>query len=526
MGPSLYDQTVGRCWDPPLPDADTADAAMPELIARGPSSSASTGAPAEPTHPSRALPLPGDLGVPTMLVPAEVDYLHYLAASCRGEGRIVELGCCLGGSTAALHAGALAGRRGAARGHAPLLPIITHDAFVAPTHAAGTKAGGFAAMGIRPGENFLPRYAELHSLRLKDLTVRPGFIPDDADAAACRTLYPEQDPVELLFVDVAKTWGVHLTVLRAFASHLVPGGHLVQQDFKDPYVPWIPLHMWQLRSVFEPVHNIHAGATVTFRCRGNPEPALAGLWRAADLADPARREAAWHEAESYWAAALSPEAALITLWHRAWHELHANNPARAAFWLAEFVRRFTPERAAPGPARLAGRWRMVLDGVLLRAEHGLPDTDERRHFIAEVNRLRSTPLAGEFWWRSIAPADAPAHLRSLAESLRRAGHRRIALFGAGRHTARLLREGWPAGLLEVDCVLDDAPAAAEIAGVPVVSPASLAHAPRRFTAVLPSSDAYEPIILRRAQAVFAGAAVEVVPMYFLDDPRTREVSAA
>jgi ubiquinone/menaquinone biosynthesis C-methylase UbiE len=93
------------------------------------------------------------------------------------------------------------------------------------------------------------------------------------------------------------------------------------------------------------------------------------------------------------------------------------------------------------------------------------------------------------------------------------GWRRIALYGAGRHTPPIIRQPWKDRDVQVVAVLDDYPRTTSIRGVPVMTPDQLT-AP--IDAVVISSDAHEPAIYERAAAFFGPRNVSVVRIY--DDP--------
>ena len=99
----------------------------------------------EPIQPSQAMIYSLSVPIPTMLVARELNYLYWLASTLKGTGEIVELGCFLGGSTAALVAGVR---------HNPRVDskILTYDAFEIPT----TNSPGFdeclKSYGLEPGD--------------------------------------------------------------------------------------------------------------------------------------------------------------------------------------------------------------------------------------------------------------------------------------------------------------------------------------------------------------------------------------
>ena len=106
------------------------------------------------TQPSLATPFEPPASIPTMLTPRELNYLRWLASSLPGEGRIVELGCFLGGSTAAL----LDGRRA----NAGLSdPVLTYDAFNIEGKVTPDLGAWLESCGVTPGRSFRPRFDAL-----------------------------------------------------------------------------------------------------------------------------------------------------------------------------------------------------------------------------------------------------------------------------------------------------------------------------------------------------------------------------
>lgn len=119
--------------------------------------------------------------------------------------------------------------------------------------------------------------------------------------------------------------------------------------------------------------------------------------------------------------------------------------------------------------------------------------------------------------RAAGAAHDPTQLRArvvemTAQLCAARGLRRIALYGAGRHTQGILPGPWPAAGVAVVAVLDDAAAAGQphIAGVPVIRPQAL-RGP--IDAVVVSSDRFEGPIAERAAAIFGPHGVPVLKMY-------------
>lgn len=90
------------------------------------------------------------------------------------------------------------------------------------------------------------------------------------------------------------------------------------------------------------------------------------------------------------------------------------------------------------------------------------------------------------------------------------GYRRIALFGAGTHTAAIVHEPWESRGVCVVAVLDDSPRGSEIAGVKVIKPEALNEP---IDAVVVSSDTFENEIYARAHAAFGVRGVPVLRIY-------------
>lgn len=114
-----------------------------------------------------------------------------------------------------------------------------------------------------------------------------------------------------------------------------------------------------------------------------------------------------------------------------------------------------------------------------------PPALDHKGLLAEVDRFRT------------------ALVDQAARRCAQAGWTTIALFGAGQHTRRYIRQPWRWRGVRVAAVLDDHPTATSIDGVPVVTPADL---PASIEAVVISSDAHEPTLYRRAMDVLDGRA--------------------
>ena len=93
-----------------------------------------------------------------------------------------------------------------------------------------------------------------------------------------------------------------------------------------------------------------------------------------------------------------------------------------------------------------------------------------------------------------------------ARALSAEGCRRIALFGAGRHTKPIVRQPWAQHGVAVEMIFDDRPPGPRLGGIPVVDPASwiAEHGKKEdlgFDAVVVSSAVYEERLAARAAEV-------------------------
>lgn len=78
-------------------------------------------------------------------------------------------------------------------------------------------------------------------------------------------------------------------------------------------------------------------------------------------------------------------------------------------------------------------------------------------------------------------------------------YRRIALYGAGRHTLPIIRQPWQWHDVRVVAIIDDSPRLPALRGVPVIRPHDLAlQPPGSIHAIVISSDTYESEIYERA----------------------------
>lgn len=224
-----------------------------------------------------------DERVPTMISLEERRYLYWLGQSAwTGQGNIVEIGPWLGGSTVCLASGMRAS------GHDPAAKLHVIDNFIWREFMASR-----APLPIQPGDSFEPFFLDnlggfegivrAHRLALPDESI-------DSDQEAIDKRFSEEEripvleeldegPIEVLFIDGAKSCRGMRHLLKALNHCLIPGvSLLVCQDFKYWGCYWVPITMARLGEYLEPVHNVHDGTTLAFRLKTEiPDRVIAEL---------------------------------------------------------------------------------------------------------------------------------------------------------------------------------------------------------------------------------------------------------
>ncbi|MHC4515658.1 MAG: hypothetical protein ACYTGW_13880 [Planctomycetota bacterium] len=188
--------------------------------------------------------------IPSMVSAEERRYLYWLGSvRWQGFGHIVEVGPWLGGSTWCLAAGMQAAASVESVESSRQLHVF--DNFVWRDFMNG-RGGPDLADGASFEEHFKKNLAP-HAERM---VVHAAWLPDDEEAPgdaelgaireeiptdAERVAWPgSSEPVEILFVDGAKSWQGMIALLTAFADALVPERSLlVFQDYKYWGAYWV-----------------------------------------------------------------------------------------------------------------------------------------------------------------------------------------------------------------------------------------------------------------------------------------------
>ena len=200
--------------------------------------------------------------VPTMLVPDELRLLHYLADSYyTGAGAIIDAGCFLGGSTLALADGLRRNLRRRNLNDAPL--IHSYDRFMIEEWTLGQFFPG----EHKAGETFRPLfdrhtagYASLINVHDGDILLAPWT----------------GGPIEILFIDIAKSPAVCDWVTWQFFPHLIPGKSIViQQDYLyHHWVAWLHVTMEFYADYFEYVGDTEVNSVAFLNTRRIPVEVL------------------------------------------------------------------------------------------------------------------------------------------------------------------------------------------------------------------------------------------------------------
>lgn len=213
--------------------------------------------------------------IPTMISAEERRYLHWLGREFwTARGEVVEIGPWLGGSTYSLATGMAAHR---SKAHRRLhvfdsfiwLPFMSHR----------------APLPLKPGDNFqtffernLEPYRELLVVNCKTLPDDRStggslaVLADRKDVAESDRLRWNDGPIEILFIDGAKSQGGLLYLLKETAASLVPRQSLmVCQDYKHRGSYKLPAFVELLSDHFRLVHLLDQN-TVSSACIRPTDP--------------------------------------------------------------------------------------------------------------------------------------------------------------------------------------------------------------------------------------------------------------
>jgi len=154
-----------------------------------------------------------------------------------GEGAVVELGAFCGASTCCLAAGLRDNPLAAGR------HVHSYDRFIAnePYLVDFIRTQFGEAIGI--GQSFAPIFRRATTEFADLIEVHAGDLLEQT--------WPSEVPIEILFIDVAKTLALSGKVITEFFPHLIAGKSIViHQDFYHPTAFYLPVVMDFLRDHF------------------------------------------------------------------------------------------------------------------------------------------------------------------------------------------------------------------------------------------------------------------------------------
>jgi predicted O-methyltransferase YrrM len=230
--------------------------------------------------PWREAPESPPARIPSMITPEEASYLRWLGREYwTGEGDVVEIGPWLGGSTWCLASGMRDCPRRARDARLHAADNFRWRSFM-------TAPG----VSLADGESFRPLFEQnlaefgelirVHEVRLPDEPlgdIEFGAPMRDYDSGLplfSRGLLTR--PVEIVFVDGAKSWTALAYVLQELTGSLRADGLLVLQDFKAPHAYWVPMCVAWLRQADPAVLELtHVLPENTVAWRAGPELAEA-----------------------------------------------------------------------------------------------------------------------------------------------------------------------------------------------------------------------------------------------------------
>jgi hypothetical protein len=194
---------------------------------------------------------PEVLDATTMLSIEERQLLAWLTESYwEGEGAIVDGGCFLGGSTLALGEGLRANTSAPSDARIDVFDLFEVEPYMVDMY--------FEGKGLRAGDSFRGEFDRATAQIADLLEVHDGDLAE---------LGWDGRPIEVLFVDFAKSWSLNDVVIREFLPCLIPNRSVViQQDYAFAFQPWIAITMEHLREYFEAVAFAEYN-TAVFVCR-------------------------------------------------------------------------------------------------------------------------------------------------------------------------------------------------------------------------------------------------------------------
>jgi hypothetical protein len=193
--------------------------------------------------------------IDSMTTPNELTFLEvYGRDAFTGTGKIIDLGCWFGATTASLAAGLNANPKASVDDVVEAYDLFDWDDWMDPI-----KESIGMNVSLKSGQCFL----DIVSNNLAQYGRRVRLHKQDLS----NYVVPSDWRLEFLFVDAMKNWDLASAISRNFFTKLIPGGSImVMQDFAfyDPIVATNHLVMWHLRDFFKPLHHVPYSCSLAF----------------------------------------------------------------------------------------------------------------------------------------------------------------------------------------------------------------------------------------------------------------------
>lgn len=214
--------------------------------------------------------------IDSMTTPNELDFLRaYGRDLFTGTGKIIDLGCWFGATSAALAEGLCENPLSSSSDIVEAYDLFDWEGWMEPIKdQIGMK------VDLAPGECFLSIAKE----NLKSYGARVNLHKQDL------TLYtlPADWNIELLFVDAMKNWTLADIIARNFLPKMISEKSIVvMQDFVfyDPIVATNHIMMWQLRDFFTPLHHVPYSCSMVFLTRKTPQLSDLAIYSATNFCE-------------------------------------------------------------------------------------------------------------------------------------------------------------------------------------------------------------------------------------------------
>jgi tetratricopeptide (TPR) repeat protein len=183
--------------------------------------------------------------IKSMLSHEEKQYLTWLTSEkFEGWGAVLDLGPWMGSSSAALAEGI--------RRQGNKCKVFSFDLFSwEPSYMES-----IAPENLKEGDDFI-------HLFLREIADYEPFI--QAQKQDLKKYVWDDGPIEILFVDAAKSWELTNSILKGFGHQLVPGkSRIVLQDFRHYSTHWLPAIFDSRPDIWKEMESIENGWTVSF----------------------------------------------------------------------------------------------------------------------------------------------------------------------------------------------------------------------------------------------------------------------